>query len=90
VYPIGVTLNNALAGAQVDVCTQGLVTAISATSKSSLQRGSVVGVSGNDGRVEAQTTFQGNYAILGSAAMGGPVVVNDPILIYLQPWYSVY
>ena len=89
VYPVGITLSNALAGETIDVCTQGLCSAITSTNVI-LQRGSIVACTGNTGLVVTGSTIAENVGVLGSVAMGGIVTANAPILIYLQPWYSVY
>ena len=88
-YPVGITLGNALAGETIDVCTQGLCTAITSGGVT-LQRGSIVACTGNTGLVETGSLIAENVGVLGSVAMGGVVIANAPILIYLQPWYSVY
>ena len=89
VYPVGVTLNNALAGETVDICTQGLCTAIISNS-TTLKRGSIASSIGNNGLIVANSIILDNTGVLGSIAMGGPIVANEPVLLYLQPWYSVY
>ena len=89
VYPVGITLNNALAGETVDICTQGLCTGIM-SNNDTLKRGSVVACKGNNGLVETGSSIGDNIGVLGSVAMGGPILINQPVLLYLQPWYSVF
>ena len=89
VYPVGITLNNALAGETVDICTQGLCTGIMSNA-TTLNRGSVVASTGNNGLVEIGSTISANVGVLGSVAMGGAILANQPVLLYLQPWYSVF
>ena len=89
VYPVGITLNNALAGQKVDICTQGLCTGIMSNA-TTLNRGSVVACTGNNGLVVAGSTISSDVGVLGSVAMGGAILANQPVLLYLQPWYSVF
>jgi hypothetical protein len=78
-----------LAGETVDICTQGLCTGIMSNA-TTLNRGSVVASTGINGLVDTGSTISANVGVLGSVAMGGAILANQPVLLYLQPWYSVF
>tara|TARA_R100000951_G_scaffold41297_1_gene34882 strand:+ start:11 stop:2257 length:2247 start_codon:yes stop_codon:yes gene_type:complete len=92
VVPIGVTQNNALIGAPVDVCVLGYTTAIAYNSDSTPERGAQImsAPTSSQGKVYLNTTGGGNECRFGYVAQSDAVSANGTVLIYFRGYYQPY
>ena len=87
-HMLGVAQNNADDGEALRVCIRGATTAI-INSSGTLDRGQGVHVEGSGAAGRVRTGQQAkNEPIVGWVMEGGSVSANDPILVWVEPWYQ--
>jgi hypothetical protein len=92
IYPIGITQHNCLAGELMTVCTLGYTTAISYSSDSTPERGSLImtAPTSSYGCIYLNTTGGSDEGRVGFLAQSDAVLSYSPCLIYYAGWYQPY